>query len=457
LSDEFGKAIKKILDEDKETDVNAETETQITFEQELTTRYHFKSMKDTQELYYYDDTSGIYVKGGEWLVEQECVRSNPKIKTKDVTDIKNRIIWANYTDRSAFDPDIEWLCCKNVMVNLRTLETKPLGPECMATVQIPHMYLYNTPCVPAPSKIMRFFYQVMAPEDVETVLDYLAYCLWRGFPFHRWLLFNGSGRNGKGVTTYLITRFLGQKNVSSETLHRLLDRTFAAAKLFGKMANIDADLSSDALKDTGLLKKLTGGDRIPAEDKFKPLFDFDNYAKLIFSANKIPKTPDESDAFYVRLIIINFPNQFLGSKDNSHLKDELTSESEMSGLLSHVLRRLPLVLERGITTPHSTIDENYIKYTESSDPIRLFVETSIDRISQEAKESYEPKVDLYEAYGRFCAEKRLGKESSETFSRRLKKEGLEYEPKKIDGTKIYVWKNIKLKDWTKVEEGQETL
>jgi hypothetical protein len=30
-------------------------------------------------------------------------------------------------------------------------------------------------------------------------------------------------------------------------------------------------------------------------------------------------------------------------------------------------------------------------------------------------------------------------------------------PKKIDGIKTYVWKNIKLKDWTKVEEGQETL
>ena len=340
--DELSKAKEKILDEEK--GIKAETEAQITFEQELTSKYHFKSMKDTKELYYYDDTAGIYVIGGEWLIEQECVKHDPKIKTKDVTDVKNRIIWANYVDRSAFDPHVEWLCCKNVMVNLRTLETKPFGPECMATVQIPHTYLYNTPCLPAPSKIMRFFYQVMAPEDVETVLDYLVYCLWRGFPFHRWLLFNGSGRNGKGVTTYLITRFLGQKNVSSETLHRLLDRTFAGAKLFGKMANIDADLSGDALKDTGLLKKLTGGDRIPAEDKFKPLFDFNNHAKLIFSANKIPKTPDESDAFYARLIIINFPNQFLGNKDNPHLKDELTSESEMSELLSLVLRRLPRVL-----------------------------------------------------------------------------------------------------------------
>ena len=455
--DEFSKAKKKILDENEEKGVKAKTEAQKTFEQTLTEKFHFKSMKDTKELYYYDDSSGIYIKGGEWLIEQECIKRDPEIKTKEVTDIKNRIIWANYTDRSAFDPHVEWLCCKNVMVNLRTLETKPHGPECMATVQVPHMYLYNTPCVPAPSRIMRFFYQVMTPEDVETVLDYLAYCLWRGFPFHRWLLFNGSGRNGKGITLKLITKFLGQKNVSSESLDRLLENRFAPAKLFGKMANIDADLSSEALKHTGLLKKLTGGDSIPAENKFKPLFEFDNYAKLIFSANKIPITPDETDAFFARLIIINFPNQFLGDKANPNLIEELTTESEMSALFSVVLKRLRRVLKTGISTHHSTIDENYIKYTESSDPIRLFIETSIDRTSQEANESYEPKVDVYEAYRRFCAEKRLGIESSETFSRRLKKEGLEYDEKKIGGIRIYVWKNIKLKDWTKVEEGQGTL
>ena len=52
-------------------------------------------MKDTKELYYYNDSKGIYEKGGEWLIEQECVKDHPQIKTRDVTDIKNRIIWTN--------------------------------------------------------------------------------------------------------------------------------------------------------------------------------------------------------------------------------------------------------------------------------------------------------------------------------------------------------------------------
>jgi hypothetical protein len=130
-------------------------------EQELTGKYHFKSMKDTKEIYYYDANNGIYLKGADWLIEQECVKYDPEIETKDVTEIKNRIIWANYTDRTAFDPDIEWLCCKNVMVNILTGKVKKLSPDFMAITKIPHIYpLYPAPM---PSKIMRFLNQVMGP------------------------------------------------------------------------------------------------------------------------------------------------------------------------------------------------------------------------------------------------------------------------------------------------------
>jgi putative DNA primase/helicase len=82
---------------------------------------------------------------------------------------------------------------------------------------------------------------------------------------------------------------LGHQNVSGESLHRLLENRFASAELYGKLANVDADLSKEALKNTGILKKLAGGDYIAAEKKFLPAFKFVNYAKLLFSANEIPQ------------------------------------------------------------------------------------------------------------------------------------------------------------------------
>ena len=158
-------------------------------------------------MYYYDSKNGIYVKGGEWIINRECVKLSPEIATGKVEQITKHIIWSNYVDREQFDNQKEWLACKNVMVNLRTGETKEHSPEFMALTQIPHNYPMHS-CASYPTEIMKFLHQVMNPEDVETVLDFIAYCLWRDLPYHKWLLFNGSGRNGKGVTTNIIERLL---------------------------------------------------------------------------------------------------------------------------------------------------------------------------------------------------------------------------------------------------------
>ena len=429
--------------------------THVQFEQELIIKYHFKSLKDTKEIYYYDTNKGIYLKDATWLIEQECIKQNPDSKTNYVNDVINRITWSNYIDRKDFDPDMEWLCCKNVMVNIRTGNVQEHSPDFMATVQIPHVYLHRTPYV-APQRILKFLHQVMASDkDVETVLDYIAYCLVRALPFHKWLLFNGSGRNGKGVATELLTRFLGDQNVSNETLDRLLGNNFATANLYGKMANIDADLSSEELRRTGMLKKLTGNDSVPGELKFRQAFHFKNYAKLIFSANQIPMTPDETDAFFARLLIINFPNQFLGDKADPYLIEKLTTSEEMSALLSLVLKRLPRVLKDGISGNDSSVEDNYIKYMQSADPIRLFTELAIIPIPGD--NNWEKKDDVYSAYERFCRDKNLPKESSETFSRRLKDAGFEYERKKSQGDRFYVWTGMRLKDYRQVEKDQEVL
>jgi phage/plasmid-associated DNA primase len=169
---------------------------------------------------------------------------------------------------------------EDCMVNLLTLETMPHSPDFLATVQIPVSYYYHGINSPVADfyewvldplsisilcpRIMKFMNEVMALDDVETVLDIIAYCLWRDLPFHKYLLFNGSGRNGKGTMLAVIKAFLGTSNVSGESLHKLLNSRFSTSKLYGRLANIHADLSNEALKDTGMLKMLTGGDPIPA-------------------------------------------------------------------------------------------------------------------------------------------------------------------------------------------------
>ena len=125
----------------------------------------------------------------------------------------------------------------------------------------------------------------------------------------------------------------------------------------------------------------------------------------------------------------------------------------MSAILSMLIRRLPRVLKTGIYTPHSSIEENYIKYMESSNPIKLFAEMVI----RTTTEGFVSKTDVYNSYIKFCDQKGLGKESSETFSRRLMSFGFEHKPQKVNGVKTHVWVNVRLIDYTKVDGDQSLL
>jgi phage/plasmid-associated DNA primase len=251
-------------DNNKNDDDNKNKSKQVILDitDELLSRYTFKTLKDTEEIYYYDRGRGIYVTGGESLIKSEAENIAPDISTNQVNEIINHIIRRTLIDRQEFDAQIEWLATKNCMVNLETLETEAFDPEYMATIQIPVAYYYcndnnskgpisdffdwvvdpiSHPC----PKIMNFMYEVVsAPEDVQTILDFIAYCLWQAFPFHKYILFNGSGRNGKGTMLRLIKRVLGPENISGESLHRILDNRFAVAELYGRLANIDADMST---------------------------------------------------------------------------------------------------------------------------------------------------------------------------------------------------------------------
>jgi phage/plasmid-associated DNA primase len=76
---------------------------------------------------------------------------------------------------------------------------------------------------------------------------------------------------------------------------------------------------------------LVSGDPMKAEKKHCQPFDFENYAKLFFSANEIPQSEDKTYAYFRRWIIFFFENVY---DNDSNLIDRLTTEKEMSGLLN---------------------------------------------------------------------------------------------------------------------------
>ncbi|MDQ6863513.1 MAG: DUF5906 domain-containing protein [Thermoproteota archaeon] len=96
-----------------------------------------------------------------------------------------------------------------------------------------------------------------------------------------------------------------------------------------KDVNIDTELSSATIHETSILKKLTGRQPVRIERKNQRAHDATLHAKLFFSANKIPQTADESDAYFRRNVVISFANKF-EDKADPDLLGKLTTHEEMS-------------------------------------------------------------------------------------------------------------------------------
>ncbi|MBN3585959.1 hypothetical protein JYB64_26560, partial [Algoriphagus aestuarii] len=88
--------------------------------------------------------------------------------------------------------------------------------------------------------------------------------------------------------------FLGPDNYSSLALEELGHR-FKTAELFGKLANIGDDIDSEYIHSNAVFKKLVTGETVNVERKGRDPFEFNNYAKLIFSANEMPRINDRTD------------------------------------------------------------------------------------------------------------------------------------------------------------------
>jgi putative DNA primase/helicase len=154
--------------------------------------------------------------------------------------------------------------------------------------------------------------KAMMGEAAETFMQYIGYCFYQSYaPYQEMLWLHGEGGEGKStLLRFVRDKVLGIDNCAAEPPQKLADSNnrFATSNLYGKEANMVADVDKGFLKGTAILKKLSGGDPIDAEYKGIQGFNYINYAKLIFSANDLPAFGDNTSGFRDRLIVIDLIN-----------------------------------------------------------------------------------------------------------------------------------------------------
>lgn len=262
--------------------------------------------------------------------------------------------------------------------------------------------------------------------------EMIGYILFRRNELGKCFILTGHGANGKSTLLDVIKRLIGKENLSSVALNELNDR-FRTFQLEGKLANIGDDISNGYIDDNSTFKKLVTGETVNVERKGKDPFDFNNYSKLIFSCNEIPRINDLSDGLKRRLIFIPFNAKF-SKKDSDYdpfIIDKLMSNESLEYLLKLALEGLERILyNRAFTTPKS-VEDTWDDYEKRNNPIIGFLE--------EGKIENESTKDVYLQYQTYCTESGLKHLSRIAFSREICKHGFKTKQVKVNGKRISIF------------------
>jgi len=375
----------------------------------LEDNYKFYSIRNNvaPEIWVYEE--GIYKETGTATIKEVSRQILLKTYTSHIgNNIIAKIEADNFIDAEQFfnKEQVELIPVENGLLNIFTKELIDFTPDKIFFSKLPVKFEVDIGC---PNIIEHFETVLKNPQDIDTMQELFGDLLRKEYKYEKGVMFNGSGRNGKGKTLSLIKSFLGVQNCANVTLEQLETDQYAVGNLFGKMVNLAGDLAKTALKSTGRFKNCIGRDGITANRKNKTHLDFINYAKMFFACNELPITYDNTEGFWSKWIYFDFPYKFvdkieydeLDKKDkvmckikNPDIIHALTLPEELTGLLNWALVGLKRLDKQGNFSDSQTSDEIKKIWIRKSDSLRAFCMDCIE----EDYDEYVPKKDFRHEY-----------------------------------------------------------
>lgn len=282
-------------------------------------------------------------------------------------------------------------------------------PDYYSTVQLSVTYDKAADC----PMFKKFLEESMEGDmaQVKLIQEMLGYFLVPINSAQKCFVIVGAAGAGKSVLLRVLSELLlGKDNVSNVSWQALNER-FKTAELFGKLANVFADLPTKNIDDNGIFKALVGEDYLTVEKKNKNPFSFQSTARLLFSCNSIPKNyGDRSEGFYRRITIIRFKHSVPKEKRDHALVDKFRSEAD--GIFMFALEGLRRLMANDYHFSETKVNEMELQqYREESDSVLSFVKECC-----ELDESYGVgSTELFNRYKVYCEEGGLKPFAQRTF------------------------------------------
>lgn len=184
-----------------------------------------------------------------------------------------------------------------------------------------HFVEYQPDSVEA-REIEGYMRQVFTNESVRKyMMDWLACVIDGGVRQEKFYIFTGSGSNSKSMCLNLIQKAIGdyycilpialltQKRTASNSAQAELERTKGR-----RLAVMQEPGESERL-NIGLMKELTGGDRILCRGLFKEPIEFRPQFKMTMTCNELPEVPSDDGGTWRRLRVVDYTSRFTDNPD----------------------------------------------------------------------------------------------------------------------------------------------
>ena len=389
-------------------------------------------IKINGRLHIYQD--GVYTPSWE-AIERAMITLIPALKDAQRKETLKQL---NLICDSKKPAPPELIAFSNGLFNIRDGSFTDFTPEIVITNKIP--WPYNPA---AYSELLDHTLDKIAcgkQEIRELLEEMIGSCFYRSNTVggSGSFILTGEGANGKSTLLDALKYLMGDQNIASLDLKELGDR-FKTAELFGKLVNIGDDIGSDYIANVAVFKKLVTGQRVSAERKGQDPFEFDSYAKLLFSANAIPRLGRSKESFSVmrRLVIVPFDAKFTSDDEdfNPNIRYDLQDQEVVEYMIQIGLAGLKRLLDNKAFTKSKEVERAVEEYQIENNPLMAFLE----ELGADAVEN-EPVKEIYQKYKEFCYANQFEPLNRIEFSRQVSKMlNFTTKDKRIKGEKVKIF------------------
>lgn len=383
------------------------------FAQYLKTNYHI--IRNDGNLLIYKQ--GVYEYSFR-NIEQAMVKEIASLRNAQRKEVLNHLdlicedVQSSSTNLIAF---------RNGVLNITSDDLLPFSYEYIITNKIPWDYNPNAYDELADKTLDRI---ACDDPEIRTILEeIIGACFYRSNTLAggKAFILTGEGANGKSTFITVLNRILGDQNISALDLKSLNER-FSTVRLYKKLANIGDDISEEFNADVSTFKKIVTGDRIEAEEKGQPKFEFNPYCKLVFSANTIPRIKDRTGAAQRRMLIIPFnavmTKETLGDDFDPQISWKLQKQEAIEYFIKIGVEGLKRVLENKSFSSSTKVQNELNDYAERNNPILSFIKDCED---EDINIVNEPLNEVYEKYQGYCIKNGYTSLAKNEFSKQIQR------------------------------------